>query len=159
MKTFNVLAVVALLAAGATSAAAQGVTLEFQGSGKVRLVAQNVPVSQILAEWSRQGRTTIVNGERVSGPPVTLELQSVSEQEALDIVLRNVSGYLVAAREPPHSIASTFSQPVHGPPPPPPHRLRCHRRCRCRTIRMTTRRCPTVPVDRTRLLVRGCRAT
>jgi hypothetical protein len=34
MKTFHVLAVVALLAAGATSAAAQGVTLEFQGGGK-----------------------------------------------------------------------------------------------------------------------------
>jgi len=110
MKTFHVLAVVALLAAGATSAAAQGVTLEFQGSGKVRLVAQNVPVSQILAEWSRQGRTTIVNGERVSGPPVTLELQNVSEQEALDIVLRNVSGYLVAARETSISGASAYDR-------------------------------------------------
>ena len=36
MKIFHVLAVVALLAAGATSAAAQGVTLEFR-DGKVRL--------------------------------------------------------------------------------------------------------------------------
>jgi hypothetical protein len=110
MKTFHVLAVVALLAAGATSAAAQGVTLEFQGDGKVRLVAQNVSVSQILAEWSRRGRTTIVNGERVPGPPVTLELQNVSEQEALDIVLRNVSGYLVAARETAISGASSFDR-------------------------------------------------
>ena len=111
MKTFHVLAVVALLAAGgATSAAAQGVTLEFQGSGKVRLVAQNVSVSQILAEWSRSGRTTIVNGERVPGPPVTLELQNVTEQEALDIVLRNVSGYLVAARETAISGASAFDR-------------------------------------------------
>ena len=109
MKTFHVLAVVALLAAGVTSAAAQGVTLEFQG-GKVRLLAQNVSVSQILAEWSRSGRTTIVNGERVPGPPVTLELQNVSEQEALDIVLRNVSGYLVAARETAISGASTYDR-------------------------------------------------
>ena len=109
MKTFHVLAVVALLAAGATSAAAQGVTLEFQG-GKVRLLAQNVSVSQILAEWSRSGRTTIVNGERVPGPPVTLELQNVTEQEALDIVLRNVSGYLVAARETAISGASAFDR-------------------------------------------------
>jgi len=109
MKTFHVLAVVALLAAGVTSAAAQGVTLEFQG-GKVRLLAQNVSVSQILAEWSRSGRTTIVNGERVPGPPVTLELQNVSEQEALDIVLRNVSGYLVAARETAISGASAFDR-------------------------------------------------
>jgi len=109
MKTFHVLAVVALLGAGASSAAAQGVTLEFQG-GKVRLLAQNVSVSQILAEWSRSGRTTIVNGERVPGPPVTLELQNVSEQEALDIVLRNVSGYLVAARETAISGASAFDR-------------------------------------------------
>jgi hypothetical protein len=110
MKNVHVLAVVALLAAGATSAAAQGVTLEFQGSGKVRLVAQNVSVSQILAEWSRRGRTTIVNGERVTGPPVTLELQNVTEQEALDIVLRNVSGYLVAARETSISGASSYDR-------------------------------------------------
>ena len=109
MKTFHALAVVALLAAGVTSAAAQGVTLEFQG-GKVRLLAQNVSVSQILAEWSRSGRTTIVNGERVPGPPVTLELQNVTEQEALDIVLRNVSGYLVAARETAISGASAFDR-------------------------------------------------
>lgn len=110
MKKFHVLAVVALLAAGATSAAAQGVTLEFQDGGKVRLTAQNVSVSQILAEWSRRGRTTIVNGERVPGPAVTLELQNVSEQEALDIVLRNVSGYLVAARETAISGASTYDR-------------------------------------------------
>jgi hypothetical protein len=110
MKRFHVLAVVALLAAGPTSAAAQGVTLEFQDGGKVRLTAQNVSVSQILAEWGRRGRTTIVNGERVAGAPVTLELQNVTEQEALDIVLRSVSGYLVAARDTPVSGASTYDR-------------------------------------------------
>ena len=51
------------------------------------------------------------------------------EQEALDIVLRNVSGYLVAARETAISGASAFDRiyilpTSHGPPPPPPHRLR-----------------------------------
>jgi hypothetical protein len=109
MKTFHMLAVFALLGAGATSAAAQGVTLEFQ-DGKVRLHAQNVSVSQILAEWSRRGRTTIVNGERVPGPPVTLELENVSEQQALDTVLRSVSGYLVAARETAIEGASSFDR-------------------------------------------------
>lgn len=98
MKWLHVPAVVALLAAGSTSAAAQGVTLEFH-DGKVRLNAQNVPVSQILSEWARRGRTTIVNGERVPGPSVSLELQDVPEDQALDIVLRSASGYLVAARE------------------------------------------------------------
>ncbi len=109
MKIFRMLAVVALLGAGATTAAAQGVSLEFQ-DGKVRLNAQNVSVSQILAEWSRRGRTTIVNGERVPGPPVTLELQDVPEQQALDIVLRNVSGYLVAARDTAVTGASAFDR-------------------------------------------------
>jgi hypothetical protein len=109
MKTFHVLAVVVLLGAGATSVTAQGVTLEFQ-DGKVRLNAQNVSVSQILAEWARRGHTTIVNGERVPGPPVTLELQDVSEQQALDTVLRNVSGYLVAARETAVAGASSFDR-------------------------------------------------
>jgi hypothetical protein len=109
MKKFHVLAVVALLGAGATSAAAQGVNLEFQ-DGKVRLNAQNVTVSQILSEWSRRGRTTIVNGERVPGPAVTLELMDVPEQQALDIVLRSVSGYLVAARDTAIAGASTFDR-------------------------------------------------
>lgn len=109
MKTLHLLAVVALLGAGATSAAAQGVTLEFQ-DGKVRLSAQNVSVSQILAEWARRGRTTIVNGERVPGPPVTLELQDVSEQQALDTLLRSASGYLVAAREATIDGASSFDR-------------------------------------------------
>ena len=109
MKKFHMLAVIALVGAFATSAAAQGVTLEFQ-DGKVRLAAQNASVSQILAEWSRRGRTTIVNGERVPGPPVTLELQDVPEQQALDIVLRSVSGYLVAARETAITGASSFDR-------------------------------------------------
>ena len=121
-------------------------------------------MSQILAEWSRRGRTTIVNGERVPGPPVTLELQNVSEQQALDIVLRGVSGYLVAARETAISGASVVRSHLHSP-----NQLAAdHRRaasacatgaCRCRTIRMTTRRRPTVLVGRTRRRVRGCRAT
>jgi hypothetical protein len=109
MKTLQALAVIALLTTGATSAAAQ-VTLEFQQDGKLRLNAQNVSVSQILAEWARRGRTTIVNGERVPGPPVTLELQDVSEKQALDILLRGVSGYLVAARDAAVSGASSFDR-------------------------------------------------
>ena len=109
MKRIHVLAVVALLGAGASPAAAQGVTLEFQ-DGKVRLNAQNAPISQILSEWSRRGRTTIVNGERIPGPPVTLELQDVTEQQALEIVLRGVSGYLVAARDTAVAGASSYDR-------------------------------------------------
>jgi hypothetical protein len=108
MKTLYVLAVVALFGAGVTSAEAQ-VNVEFR-DGKVRLNAQNVPVSQILSEWARRGRTTIVNGERIPGPPVSIELQDVPEDQALDIVLRGVSGYLVAARDSAVTGASSYDR-------------------------------------------------
>jgi hypothetical protein len=109
MKMSHFFAVVALLGATASPAAAQNLTLEFQ-DGRVRLNAQDVSINQILAEWARRGRTTIVNGERVPGPPVTLELQDVSEREALDVILRGVSGYLVAARESSLAGASTYDR-------------------------------------------------
>ena len=128
MTTPRLFALVCLLLVGAGSAGAQTVTLEFQG-GRVRLTVQNAPVSQILAEWARRGRTTIVNGERVPGPPVTLELNDVSEQEALDVVLRSATGYLVAARENAVAGASAFesililptsTRPANSSALPPP---------------------------------------
>ena len=54
-------------------ASAQALSIEFH-DGRVRLTAENVPVSRILAEWARVGGTRIVNGERVPGAPVTLQL-------------------------------------------------------------------------------------
>jgi hypothetical protein len=66
--------------------------------GYVTLSAKDTTVRQILAEWARVGRTTIVNGERVGGGPVTLQLIKVPEAEALDIVLRSVAGYMAAPR-------------------------------------------------------------
>jgi hypothetical protein len=67
--------------------------------GRVTLEAQNVPVRQILAEWARVGGAKIVNGEKVVGAPLTLQLQAMPERQALDIVLRSVSGYMLAARQ------------------------------------------------------------
>jgi hypothetical protein len=101
MKALQRLGVLAVLLAGTAPAAAQSVTVEFKDDGRVSLTTQNAPVSTVLAEWARRGKTTIVNGERVPGPPVTLELVDVPEQHALDILLRAASGYLMAARETP----------------------------------------------------------
>lgn len=67
-------------------------------NGRVTIVAKDATVRQILAEWARVGKTKIVNGERVPGGPVTLELNDVSEAEALDVLLRTLSGYLAAPR-------------------------------------------------------------
>lgn len=67
-------------------------------AGRVNLSAQNVPVRVILTEWARLGGATIVNGDRVGGPPVTIELADVPERQELGILLRSVAGYMLAPR-------------------------------------------------------------
>ena len=99
----------ALLLALAGTASAQAVKLEF-ANGLVNLKADNAPVRAILAEWARLGGTTIVNADRVTGPPITLELQGASERYALDLILRGVAGYMMAARETPGRGASRFDR-------------------------------------------------
>jgi hypothetical protein len=66
--------------------------------GRVTLHAQNVPVRTILAEWARIGGAHIVNGDRVAGAPVTLDLEGVPERQALDIILRGSAGYIAGER-------------------------------------------------------------
>jgi hypothetical protein len=105
----------------------QPVQLQFQ-EGRVTLRAQNAPVRAILAEWARLGGATIVNGDRVSGPPLTLELAGVPERQALDVVLRTVAGYMLAPRRDAATGASAFDRIVilptsvapQNPPPPAP---------------------------------------
>ena len=110
MKVTRCVVVLGLLLASASGAAAQSVVnLEFK-DGRVKLVTENAPVSAILAEWARRGRTTIVNGERIPGAPATLQLVDVPEREALDIVLRGASGYMVAERDAPVSGASSIDR-------------------------------------------------
>jgi len=67
-------------------------------NGLVSLKATNATVREILAEWGRVGNTKIVNGERMPGGPVTLELTGVSEEDALEIILRSAAGYVTAPR-------------------------------------------------------------
>lgn len=81
----------------AVSPAAADVQMTMQ-NGRVSLVAKDVTVRQILTEWARVGHTKIVNVERIPGGLVSLELRNVPEMQALDILLRSVSGYLAAPR-------------------------------------------------------------
>jgi hypothetical protein len=76
----------------------------------VTLSASNATVSQILAEWARIGQTRIINGEKVTGAPLTIELADVPEAEALDILLRSTGGYLLAPRATAVSTASRFDR-------------------------------------------------
>jgi len=113
----------ALVGCAALVRAQQPLRLEIAG-GRVTLHAQNVPVRTILAEWARLGAATVINGDRVAGLPLTLELEGVPEREALDIILRGVSGYMLAAREPGGAGASMFDRimilPTSAAPRNPP---------------------------------------
>ena len=78
--------------------------------GHVTLSARDATIPQILAEWARVGQTKIVNGERVSGPPVTLEMSNVPEEEALKVILRSVSGYVAAPRSVSVGVGSRYDR-------------------------------------------------
>lgn len=109
MKTSAFLAALVAAALLPARADAQNLKLHIQ-DGRVTLEAQNVPVRQILAEWARVGGAKIVNGEKVAGAPLTLQLQAMPERQALDIILRGVSGYMLAARQQAGTGVSAFDR-------------------------------------------------
>ena len=108
MRTTAAFAMALLLCCSAPLAA-QSVRIEFR-NGKVDLSAQNATVRAILQEWGRLGGTRIINGDRVPGAPVTLELTGAYEREALEILLRGVAGYVVGPRNVVSAGASGFDR-------------------------------------------------
>ena len=97
MTFTRVATVSALLFCCAGPASGQTVRLEFH-DGKVNLIAQNAPLRTILAESARLGGSQVVNAERLTGAPVTLQLTDVPETQALDIILRGTAGYIAGQR-------------------------------------------------------------
>jgi hypothetical protein len=93
----STLVIACTLLLSARTASAQEFVLHFR-DGLVTLVTREVTVPTILTWWGRVGSATVVNGEKVEGPPVTLQLVDVPEREALAILLRNVGGYILAPR-------------------------------------------------------------
>lgn len=81
----------------ALPAGAQHLTLHI-GDGRVTLDAVDVPARQILAEWARVGGTRVVGAEKITGGALTLKLTDMPERQALDIILRNVAGFMAATR-------------------------------------------------------------
>jgi len=67
--------------------------------GRVWLVATEATAGHILAEWARVGQTQILNADRLSSDPLTLQLTNVTEQHALEVLLRSAAGF-VAVRRP-----------------------------------------------------------
>jgi hypothetical protein len=88
--------------------------------GHVDLDARDATVRQILSEWARVGQTRIVNADGIAGGPVTLQLSNVPEAQALEILLRSVSGYMTAPRPVDISNASQFDRILVMPTSTPP---------------------------------------
>jgi hypothetical protein len=88
----------AALACGVPTAAMAGDLKMSLQNGRVTIMADNVPLRQILQEWARLGQTKILNADKVNGPAVTLQLVDTPEKDALDILLRSASGYIAAPR-------------------------------------------------------------
>jgi hypothetical protein len=113
------------LALAASPAHAAGVKLTIDG-GKVSIDAQDATVRQILDEWARVGKTRIVNLERISSGPLTIKLDNVAEDVALDILLRAVPGYMAAPRATHLANASVYDRifilATTSAAPPPPNR-------------------------------------
>ena len=116
--------VVVLLCWALPLEAQQSIELEFN-AGRVTLNAQNASARVILSEWARLGGATIVNGENVLGPAMTIQLVDMPEQQALDIILRTSAGYVLAPRRAGTNGASAFDRVVilatsAAPRNPPP---------------------------------------
>jgi len=103
----------------------QGVTLE----------AVNATLRDVLAEWARVGGFRLLDYDTLDARTVTVQLANVPEREALNILLRDIGGYVLGARRAGDSGRSQFGSllvvsgnarsPRQGalaplPPPPPP---------------------------------------
>ena len=129
MRKWILCLVCGLAVVGAATAAAAGEVTVRIANGRATVIAKDVPVRQILAEWAKVGDTKITNAERIAGGPVTLELIDVPEKEALSILLRTVAGYIAAPRPANMAGASQFDRiivmptsraPVASASAPPP---------------------------------------
>jgi hypothetical protein len=97
MKALKIAAIVGFVSTAAASAAFAEVHVTLE-NGRVSIVAKDATVRQILTEWARVGQTQILNVDKIPGAPMTLELTNVPEAQALDVLLRSISGYMAAPR-------------------------------------------------------------
>ena len=119
MRILRALVFGALFLMAAGPAAFAEVQLSIR-DGRVTLVATNATVRQILTEWARIGQTKIINVERIPGGPLTLQFTNMPEQEALDILLRSVTGYMAAPRPMPVANLSHYDRILILPTPATP---------------------------------------
>jgi hypothetical protein len=82
--------------------------------GRISIVADRATAAQILEAWGRQGDVTIVNVDSVPAVQLTLRLDEMPEEQALDVLLRSAGGYLARRRESPAN-GSVFDRIVITP--------------------------------------------
>ena len=109
---------VAAFLATPSAAAADELKVSMNG-GLVTIIADDVPLSSVLAEWARIGQTKVVNGEQIF-TRVTFHIVDMPERKALDIVLRSVAGYMTAERQTAIAGASAFDRIMILPTSRPP---------------------------------------
>jgi hypothetical protein len=77
--------------------------LKFDGNGYVSLIAQNVSVAEVFAEWARVGKTRVQNADRLPRNPISVQFDKIEEQELVDALVRQSkaqgAGWIVAARQ------------------------------------------------------------
>ena len=93
-------------------------------NGRVTLTATEVPLGDVLAEWSRAGSTRFEGVGELGAAPVTLHLEGVPERDALRLLLRPAAGFLAAPRRPGDPGASIYDlvriRVARRAPPPAP---------------------------------------
>lgn len=117
-----VLGLSCLLASASAASGQEPLVLDIR-DGQVTVRAQNIPLRVILNEWARIGGTNVVGADRIGGAPVTLELSGVPERQALDVLLRNASGYVLGMRPSGVAGASAYNRILIMPPSTAPRPL------------------------------------
>ena len=88
------------IAAAASQAQVASRKLEISfNEGRVTLVAENVTLREILAEWARKGGSRITNADKITGAPVfPMEFRNEPEAAVLRTLLRDLPGYGASMR-------------------------------------------------------------
>jgi hypothetical protein len=88
-----------LLAGQQAPAAERRLEISFDMAGRVTLVAENVTLREVLAEWGRVGGSSMINANRLAGATIpALRFDNRPEREVLDSLLRSAAGYILGPR-------------------------------------------------------------
>ena len=91
-------------------AEAQSLTLTID-KGLVTMDAEDVTVDDVLARWSRITRLKVVSKTGTgSNIPLSLHLSAVPEREAMALLLKGLSGYIMGERRDPDTGVITIDR-------------------------------------------------